>query len=283
MDLRQARVVAITAIASDDVLMETLVLKGGNALEIVHRIGGRASLDLDYSLEGDLQDTADVAGRLEAALRDRFDAAGYVLFDFKFYRRPETSTTEARWGGYRAEFKIIGRAIHGKLRGELEQIRRNAHVIGPQQQRVFCIDISKHEYVKPKELRQVDSYECYVYTPPMIATEKIRALCQQLPTYPLRKNPAPRPRDFYDIRAIIEAGAASIEVCGELLGPVFAAKEVSLSLLSELHESREFHRTGWDAVQNAVAAKLEAFDFYFDYVLDVVTKLEPWWKVNAPR
>jgi hypothetical protein len=45
-DLRQIRKALLTAVASDDVLYDLLVLKGGNALELSHRIGERASLDL---------------------------------------------------------------------------------------------------------------------------------------------------------------------------------------------------------------------------------------------
>jgi len=54
-------------------LEELLVLKGGNALELVHRLGSRASVDLDFSLEEDA-DPGSLAERLERALRDRFDA-----------------------------------------------------------------------------------------------------------------------------------------------------------------------------------------------------------------
>ena len=39
---------AIIAMFSDDDLMERLVLKGGNALDIVYEIGSRASMDLDF-------------------------------------------------------------------------------------------------------------------------------------------------------------------------------------------------------------------------------------------
>jgi hypothetical protein len=282
MDLRRIRIIAITAIASDDVLMAMLVLKGGNALEIVHEIGGRASLDLDYSVEGDLKDAPEVARRLEACLRDRFDAAGIVVFDFKFGARPSTSPPEATWGGYRAEFKIIESAMFKKFGGSIDQIRRNAHIIGAAQERVFCIDISKHEYVKPRELKQVEDYDCYVYTPAMISAEKLRAICQQLPGYPKRKNPFPRPRDFYDISCILQTGRVAVPDCGELLEPVFAAKEVPLALLAEVPSSREFHRTGWSAVENAVAVKLDGFDFYFEQVLTLVEALKSRWMVNPP-
>jgi predicted nucleotidyltransferase component of viral defense system len=44
------RKLTITALFSDEVLFEQLVLKGGNALSLVHGISPRDSLDLDFSM-----------------------------------------------------------------------------------------------------------------------------------------------------------------------------------------------------------------------------------------
>jgi predicted nucleotidyltransferase component of viral defense system len=43
----------LVAMFSDDELMERLVLKGGNALDLVYGISTRASVDLDFSLDGE--------------------------------------------------------------------------------------------------------------------------------------------------------------------------------------------------------------------------------------
>src|SRR5260370_29581935 len=76
------RRVAIIAMFSDDTLMEKLVLKGGNALDLVHRIGGRASMDIDLSIDGeDFADVEDLRNRIFRALESRFDSEGFVLFD----------------------------------------------------------------------------------------------------------------------------------------------------------------------------------------------------------
>jgi predicted nucleotidyltransferase component of viral defense system len=40
---------AIIALISDDYLMETLVLKGGNAMLMAYDLSSRASYDLDFS------------------------------------------------------------------------------------------------------------------------------------------------------------------------------------------------------------------------------------------
>jgi len=43
----------IAALVSDDELVGTLVLKGGNALSLAHKLESRASFDLDFSMEGE--------------------------------------------------------------------------------------------------------------------------------------------------------------------------------------------------------------------------------------
>src|SRR5262245_46310794 len=128
MELIEIRKLIITAIASDDLLMDRLVLKGGNALELVHKIGHRASVDIDYSMESEFEDLSDAEHRLASRLKDRFDAAGFIVFDFKFGPRPSTAGSGARWGGYRAEFKIVARTQWDAFGGDLGRARRNAHV-----------------------------------------------------------------------------------------------------------------------------------------------------------
>jgi predicted nucleotidyltransferase component of viral defense system len=51
--VEQIKKLAVISMFSDDVLMERLVLKGGNALDLVHRISTRASMDVDLSMPGD--------------------------------------------------------------------------------------------------------------------------------------------------------------------------------------------------------------------------------------
>ena len=92
MDLSEIRKLIVVGIASDDVLMERLVLKGGNALELIHKIGERASLDLDFSMEDDFEDLDETKRRLFRALRGRFDYAGFYLFDESFVPRPAVTS-----------------------------------------------------------------------------------------------------------------------------------------------------------------------------------------------
>ena len=195
MDLADIRRLVIIAVFSDDVLFERLVLKGGNAISLVYGYGTRASLDVDFSIDGDFENLEEAARRIEAALNDRFRAAGYVLFDYDFKPRPTIGAKEARWGGYRAQFKIIERPKYDGLGADLEAVRRNATVIGPLQKRTFVIDLSKWEFCEHKAYAQLQDYTIYVYTPMMLTLEKIRAICQQIPEYQLRLEKIPRARD----------------------------------------------------------------------------------------
>jgi Nucleotidyl transferase AbiEii toxin, Type IV TA system len=51
--LDRIKSLAVQAMFSDDELLEQLVLKGGNAMALVHQISARASVDLDFSLKQD--------------------------------------------------------------------------------------------------------------------------------------------------------------------------------------------------------------------------------------
>jgi predicted nucleotidyltransferase component of viral defense system len=275
MDLRKIRKLILAAVGSEDELVDAFVLKGGNALELIHQIGERASIDMDFSVAEDFDDPEAVADRLFHALRERFDAAGFVLFDEQFARRPSTSVPGTKWGGYTATFKLLSKERYFALRHDLEAMRRQSEASGPAQQRTFKIEISKFEYCEGKVPVDVDNYTCFVYTPEMIAAEKMRAICQQMREYELRRNPAPRARDFYDIHAVI--AQTGLDVATEsfcmLVQAMFEAKEVPVGLLRSVGEYREFHREDWPAVQNAVSGSLKEFDYYFDSVVGEALKL----------
>lgn len=283
-DLVAIRRTILTAVASDDYLVGELVLKGGNALELVHRIGARASVDLDFSIATDFDDPGAVAERLHRALSDRFDAAGYQVFDFEFGPRPANRKHGVPWGGYAATFKIMPRVRADALGRDLEDMRRQAQAVGLSAKRSFRIEISAFEFIGGRERAEVDDYVCFVYSVEMIVAEKLRALCQQLPAYAKRVHPTPRARDFYDVHAALTEGAVSLGARDfqELIVPIFAAKDVPLRLLGEIEEQREFHRQDWPAVEIAVPRTLKDFDYYFDYLIEECRSLEPLWIVDPP-
>lgn len=289
MDLSEIRRQIIVAVASDDLLVELLVLKGGNALELIHRIGARASLDLDYSLKEDFTDIDEIRRRLFGALSNRFASFGLNVFDEKLDPRPRQIGVEAaKWGGYNATFKLIEASKVANFRRKnpgapLDGLRMQAITSDSNQGRIFSIEISKFEYCVGAQLSTIDSYDCYVYTPAMIASEKLRAICQQMPGQ--RSNPTPRPRDFYDITAIVQNDSQ----CGfdqprvkDLIANMFAAKNVPLRLIKEIPNERSFHAQGWPAVENAVRGQLQDFDFYFDFVVAQTLTLKSLWVVDTP-
>jgi predicted nucleotidyltransferase component of viral defense system len=286
VDIRRIRELVIIAMFADDDLLETLVLKGGNALDIAHQMNLRASVDVDFSMSGDFDDLETIRSKIERSLSERFDSAGYRVFDYKFMPKPTKSSRELPlfWGGYQVEFKIIERQQYSRLQGDRVNLRRNATTIGSQQQRTFKIDISKYEYCDPKEELELDDFTIYVYTLPMIVIEKLRALCQQMPEYPLRGKGRARARDVFDIYAIITEKAVDIAAPENqaLFRPIFAAKEVPLRLLSQLQEQREFHRSDWAAVEQSVSASLESFDFYYDFLERLVASLKSLWIEEPP-
>jgi Nucleotidyl transferase AbiEii toxin, Type IV TA system len=174
---------------------------------------------------------------------------------------------------------MIDEGTLSKLKGNRDRIRRNATVVSALQKRTFRIQISKFEYCDAKTKRTFEHSTIYVYTPAMIALEKLRALCQQMPEYTPIRHKRPRARDFYDIYCILTEGTVNLGTSANLVlaRNIFAAKQVPLSFISSLADHREFHRQDWPAVEDSVSGALEGFDFYFDFVLDKVGRLEALW------
>ena len=279
----KVRRLTIRALFSDDVLFDQLVLKGGNALTLVHGFGQRASFDLDFSLKSDFTDIEDSKHRAFRALEAGFSTEGYTVFDRKFVLKPVLHGPDERpWlGGYELSFKLLKTPDYERLRGRSAKMQREALHVGRDQERKLKVDISKHEYVEGKSDQDLDYVTIRVYTPAMVAAEKLRALCQQMPEYVLRKNRSARARDFYDIFLAVTGAHVDLQSAESqtLITEMFAIKRVPLRLLGELESQRNFHRPDWPSVIAAVPDPLKEFDFYFDFVLDQVRALEPIWNV----
>ena len=281
MNFGDVRRLAIIAMFSDDSLMDRLVLKGGNAMALVYSIGGRTSLDVDLSIDGDFEDLDDARKRSFQGLRSSFDTAGYVVFDEVFEPKPAArgSGQYKDWGGYVIDFKLIQRDRYEELRGDLEALRRNAIVTGPLQRKTFRIELSKYEFCEGKTEAELDDYAIYVYTTEMIAIEKIRALCQQLPEYTARLHKTARARDFYDIHALVAEARVDLSSSKnlELARNIFAAKHVPLELIPRIAEAREQHRPDWPSVEASVTGTLRSFDYYFDFVVHQIQLMKSLW------
>ena len=286
LDLAEIRRLTITAIFSDDLLAEHLVLKGGNALSLIYGISTRTSLDLDFSMSSDFPDVAEARERIFQAISDRFDAMGFVVFDEKLEPKPRLSGEDTKpwWGGYELRFKIIEREKYEVLKRRPDKLRIDAMVIGMNQERTFTADLSKFEYTQGKVQHELNYYIIYVYTAEMIVIEKLRAICQQMPEYQHRGHPSPRARDFHDIHSTIAKFGINLasEDNLELERHIFAAKQVPLSLLPKIREYREFHRPDWPSVRDSSAEAIKEFDFYFDFVLEQVQRLKSLWIKDAP-
>jgi hypothetical protein len=205
-----------------------------------------------------------------------------IPFDVKLVSKPSElrEDQQPRWGGYQLEFKLIEETHHRSFGSDLDRLRREALVVGPNQQRIFRVDFSKYEYTAGKVQAEIDNYTIYVYTPAMIAIEKLRAVCQQMGDYaPTGNTKRPRARDFFDIFMIVTKMGirlASSENL-ELIRIIFAAKDVPTSLLGNLAQQREYHRPDWPNVRTTVAEPLKGFDFYFDFVLQEIQPLHSLW------
>jgi hypothetical protein len=278
MTFEEIRKLTITALFSDDFLFNQLVLKGGNAMNLVLRISPRVSLDLDFSIESDFEDLESISARMETALQARFSTVGFSAFDVKLTPKPSTPSALSWWGGYELNFKLTDENRRSRFGSDRDRLRREAHVVGPNQQKVFTVDFSKCEYTAGKVQAEVDHYTIYVYPPSMIATEKLRAICQQMEDYaPTGRTNYPRARDFYDIFKIVSGTGFCFDApeSRDLLTAIFAAKEVPLSLIAKVPGQREFHRVDWPSVRTTVAEPLEEFDYYFDFVLREIEPLHP--------
>ncbi|MBN1497136.1 MAG: nucleotidyl transferase AbiEii/AbiGii toxin family protein [Spirochaetes bacterium] len=213
MTHEKVRKLILKALYAEYWLYDHLVFKGGNALSLVYNVGGRSSLDLDFSIEDDFENMEQVSCRMSTALSSTFNEEGICVFDFKLEHKPKSTDTEW-WGGYIVEFKLIAKSLAEKLSFRIEDMRRQAFTIDPgSQRRRYTNEISKFEYVADKVVKKVDDVDIYVYSPLLLAVEKLRALLQQHPDYPQIPNnlKRSRARDLYDIWAISDSFSIKLE------------------------------------------------------------------------
>ena len=268
--------------------MELFALKGGNALNYIYNVNQRSSIDIDISMEDSFEDLDFKLEEVESVLRKSFERTfeenDLKAFDIKLEKKPQRmdSDKEGFWGGYKLSFKTLEldkwQELEVKEDTTINDMSRQAIPFNREFKRKFTIDISRHEYVKEKELKILDDYYIYVYSPLMIVLEKLRALCQQTEEYTEiieTHKPRGRAQDFFDIYVVLES-FSEINLTSKKsisdLKEIFKIKKVPLSILNQLENYREFHRDSFTAVQDTVfnSDQLESYDFYFDYVLEKV-------------
>lgn len=289
-DFETIKALTIIALVSDDELMGKLVLKGGNALRLIHPSPVRQSLDLDFSIPEDLGPLEEARLLIERLLRGTFEAEGFAVFDITLKRVPdnvEADTLGDFWGGYMLQFKVLEREKFDRLSPKKRPLQAIELAFGGS--RTFTVDISKHEYVEGKVPWEVDGYTVYVYSGLMIACEKVRAICQQMPEYReivKSKSRRPRARDFFDIHHLVRyAGVTMATDEGwATLVKTFTAKRVPLRLIGRISSEREFHREDFASVKDTVDAsyQLRDFDFYVDFLIEHLRPLQPSWEADPP-
>jgi hypothetical protein len=243
-------------------------------------------------MEGEFEPTAAFEERITRCLRDTFREHDLIAFDIQVTERPPGLTDDVRdfWGGYLVEFKLSMPAAFARLADNLETLRRQALPIGVNNSTKFTIDISKHEYCRDNVEADLDGFTVFVYSPPMLVAEKVRAICQQLPQYgPIVKRSragTARARDFLDIHVGCEQlGVDFAEPrFQDILRQMFLAKHVPLALISQIESQREFHRPDFVSVAATVKPgfPLRSYDEYFEYVVGKCRTLEVLWKENPP-
>lgn len=276
--LNRIKLLTISALVSDENLMGMLVLKGGNALDLAYDISFRGSIDIDFSIEGELTDfeMGKIQFIISELLKREFLKEGLAVFDIKLTEKPNNIHEDVRsfWGGYLLEFKMIEYEKFQLLKGDQESLRRKALTIHQDNSTKFTVDISKYEYIADRRKKELEGAIVNVYSPEMLAIEKLRALCQQVPDYKeiiYSMTSKSRARDFYDIYNLTNAfsidysSSENVELCQN----IFKAKRVPLAFIKFIPNQREFHRQSWASLVDTVNQKevLKEFDFYFDFVV----------------
>jgi len=268
----------IAALLADDLLMGVLVLKGGNALGLAYDMTNRGSLDIDFSMEKDFTDAEKTRIKNQATylLNDEFNKAGLRAIDVQFLDRPGKidSSVKDFWGGYQLSFKIVTEDVYQKFKEDQQSLRVNSISLTSGDKKTYTVDISKYEYIGKVRPQEIDGTVIQVYTPVMLALEKVRAICQQDKKYRdviISMTQRPRARDFYDIYnlyATFNLDFTSKENV-ELIKHVFSAKRVPLNFICRIPIEYDLHLNDWESVLQTIGRKEEVkdFKFYFDFVV----------------
>ena len=275
MDLDKIKKLTLRALMSDETLMHSLVLKGGNALHLVYEITNRGSIDIDFSVEREFttEELQIMPGWLDHILNITFRAEDLEVFDVKFIEKPKSGSIP-EWKGYLLEFKVISKEKFNEFHDDEDAIRRNAIKLNNQSPK-YEVEISAYEYVEGATTKEIDGVILRVYTLEMILFEKIRALCQTMPEYSeIVKSARPkyRARDIYDIFIISKSGPLNLDK--DMLSEIFKAKQVPLEFINHMENLREHNRENWETVRSSISESdrdnLQDYDYYFDQVLKII-------------
>lgn len=269
----------LVALFSKDIFARHIFLKGGQALRLKENLISRFSADIDFSSPDSIADDEIFFDEMKTALTQEFFRRELCLFDFKYVRRPKRRPDNAPdfWNGWAVQFKLIE-----ETKRNLDPTSRSVQALIPKgaNSPVIEIDISEYEYCGAVEKLQLKGTVINVYSRALLLLEKIRAICQQHPNYPL-KGEGQRARDYYDIERlwniVLKSGRSDefLSECARHITKVFAAKAVDLDLLKRIFDP-DFVRlqaADWASVQSTVADKLQPFAYYNESLANLIGEI----------
>lgn len=275
INIEDIKRLTLRALMADDILMQGLVLKGGNALQLAYDITNRGSIDIDFSMEKEFseQDFSRLTREFGRLLNNEFNQENLVAYDVKFIQKPKSGSIP-EWKGYMLEFKLIEKELFDKLKDDIDAIRRNSIKVNDQSTR-YTVDISSYEYIDGAINKDIDGLILKVYSPEMILIEKVRALCQSMDKYRnivTSARPKERARDLYDIWMLTQH-FTQLNLTPNLFQNIFGAKRVPLAFLKDFEELRERNRSNWDVVKQTIHSEqeLKDYDYYFDFVKELIS------------
>ncbi len=147
--ITELKTIVLKSLMSNDLLFDTLILKGGNALELIYEITDRASTDIDFSLRDDYNSCQieEIKSIIPELLNQNLEPMGYSTYDFKMIDKPKNQYIK-EWKGYQLSFKIIPNKILNANNNQ-DTIRRNAVNFGTSTN--YTVDISCYEYTERYE------------------------------------------------------------------------------------------------------------------------------------
>lgn len=267
---------SVVALFSDPDLHKAIVLKGGTALHLAEQINARLSTDIDFSTPAAVPNANRFFPKMEKALGRHFKALGYEVIDGRFARKPKRKRAGVpeNWGGWTFQFKLSD--LKNKDKTPQTKTKRALVPEGAASSKIE-IEISEYEYCGSVLDIPVDDTLVPVYSATLLVLEKIRAICQQHPTYKFSQNKN-RARDYYDVYQLTRKHREHSGFFQELknhLEPVFAAKQVPLELLNKIFDEAFLgvQENSFRALADTVGESLQPFSFYSEQLKWLVRKI----------
>lgn len=285
MDEKELIKLTIKGIFSQPKLLDVLVLKGGNALDLIYGGSGRASNDVDLSMDMSKPELPkdELEHLISTGLKTVFADSGLTVFDIEFKEVPKNMTPDLSefWGGYKVLFKAVSSDKYTEEKEMYGRMQASGLQLGGKGK--IHIDVSRHEYCDPKQIAQLDDVDVSVYTTDMIVAEKLRAICQQTDLYTeqTKSHKTSRAKDYFDIYTLYERGAFSgiTPVFAAEIKSAFLAKNVGRDCLLLASNDKAHHENSFIELVESLNTDIEvlAFEEYFEFVMKLLQVVHSLW------